>query len=373
MKVSDLVPDDKNANKGTERGRWMLERSLEKLGAGRSILLDKEGRIIAGNKTAEVAAAMGLEDVIIVQTDGRQLVAVQRTDLDLDTPQGREMAYADNRVGQVDLSFDPEQIAADMAEGLDLGDWWTVKELELYASLSDQDAKPEITRADEMRVKWGVERGQMWSLGGNMLYCGDSLLEQPFELGLCTLALCDPPFDMDEKKQAAMLDSLTCDSVAWLGASPHIYNVWANKKRRDYRWTLFWDGGRAMTVKNDKRPIISADLLLVFGKTIFNNDEALRHFEIDYRHVPHVLSIGRQFVNETKWEKPRRLWDGLVALLSNKGDTFFDPFVSSGISFLSAVRLGRVCYGIEIEPAYVGITLQRYLDATGETPWRQDV
>ena len=49
-KLSELVPDPMNANKGTERGAYMVRRSLEKLGAGRSVLVDKHGVLIAGNK-----------------------------------------------------------------------------------------------------------------------------------------------------------------------------------------------------------------------------------------------------------------------------------------------------------------------------------
>ncbi|MCA9368324.1 hypothetical protein KC887_08805, partial [Candidatus Kaiserbacteria bacterium] len=111
IKASELTPDSHNANRGTERGRYALEASLRQYGAGRSILVDKHGRIIAGNKTLETATDVGLDDVIVVQTDGKQIVAVQRMDLDLaqdDT--ARMLAYADNRVGQLDLDFDPEVI-----------------------------------------------------------------------------------------------------------------------------------------------------------------------------------------------------------------------------------------------------------------------
>jgi hypothetical protein len=80
-KLSDLTPDARNANKGTERGNSRIERSLRQYGAGRSILIDKKGRIIAGNKTVENAAAIGLEEVTVVQTDGKRIIAVQRTDL----------------------------------------------------------------------------------------------------------------------------------------------------------------------------------------------------------------------------------------------------------------------------------------------------
>ena len=119
-KLSDLIPDHANANKGTERGRYALEASLRQYGAGRSILLDKNGRIIAGNKTAEVAADVGLDDVLIVQTDGKQIVAVQRTDLDIDSVEGRGLAYADNRVGELSLDWDAEQVLADINAGVDL-------------------------------------------------------------------------------------------------------------------------------------------------------------------------------------------------------------------------------------------------------------
>ncbi len=132
IKLVDLRPDDGNANRGTERGTYMLRRSLEKLGAGRSILLDKNGRIIAGNKTAESAADVGLDDVLIIRTRGDQLVAVLREDLDLDDPTGqaRELAYADNRTAQVSLDWEPQSILTDLNAGADLSDWFQPWELE---------------------------------------------------------------------------------------------------------------------------------------------------------------------------------------------------------------------------------------------------
>ena len=128
---SGIRPDVKNANKGTERGRYMVEASLRETGAGRSILLDKDGRIIAGNKTFEAASDIGLP-VRIVQTDGSELVAVQRTDLDLDdyTGTARKLAYYDNRTSSVDLAWDVEQILADVNAGLDLSGLWFEHELD---------------------------------------------------------------------------------------------------------------------------------------------------------------------------------------------------------------------------------------------------
>lgn len=119
--VTDLQFDNLNANKGTSRGRGLLESSMQRLGAGRSILLDKNNKIIAGNKTAETAGETGLNEVIVVETTGEQLVAVKRMDLDLDkTPKARELAVMDNRVSEIDLDWDFPKLKEMQAGGIDL-------------------------------------------------------------------------------------------------------------------------------------------------------------------------------------------------------------------------------------------------------------
>ena len=129
--IDTLRQDPNNANKGTKRGRALLEESLRQHGAGRSILADKHGVIIAGNKTLETATELGLP-VRIVESDGTELVVVKRTDLDLEhDPAARALAYADNRVGQVDLQWDAEQMRKDLAAGIDLQAFWQTSELDI--------------------------------------------------------------------------------------------------------------------------------------------------------------------------------------------------------------------------------------------------
>ena len=120
QKIEDLSLDDHNANLGSERGRYMLDNSLRQYGAGRSILVDKNGKIIAGNKTVEAASDIELDDIIVVETDGTKLVAVKRTDLDLDTDENaRLLAYADNRTSEF-LNWSPDVIGFDIEQGVDL-------------------------------------------------------------------------------------------------------------------------------------------------------------------------------------------------------------------------------------------------------------
>lgn len=117
-KISDLIPDEKNLNVGKKKGQQLLNKSFKKYGAGRSILLDKNSQIIAGNKSWEAARRAGIENVVVVPSDGKTLIAVQRTDIDINTPEGRDLALADNAVAYFNLKWDKDQLNEFKESGL---------------------------------------------------------------------------------------------------------------------------------------------------------------------------------------------------------------------------------------------------------------
>jgi hypothetical protein len=149
IKVSDLIPDDRNFNKGTQFGGSLIEKSLRKFGAGRSILIDKNNRIIAGNKTVENAAAIGLEDLQIVETDGTKIIAVKRTDIDLDSKAGRELALADNASAKANIDWDIETTFETAHEFGFNAEEWGVNDFETasdvdYSILDDEDVSKQL-------------------------------------------------------------------------------------------------------------------------------------------------------------------------------------------------------------------------------------
>ena len=117
VSISDLRFDQKNYNKGTEFGHSLINRSVRTFGAGRSILVDRLGNVIAGNKTLDniIDAGFSEDDIIVVQSDGKKLVVVQRTDIDLDSEQGRGLALADNATAKANISWDIDTISQDWA------------------------------------------------------------------------------------------------------------------------------------------------------------------------------------------------------------------------------------------------------------------
>lgn len=121
--IEELRQDNLNFNKGTYEGEVLIKKSLERFKAGRSVLIDKDNNIIAGNKTVQAAATMGLK-VRVIETTGDELVAVKRTDIDIDSKEGRELALADNRTAQINLAWDePNLELAAIQFGLDASDF----------------------------------------------------------------------------------------------------------------------------------------------------------------------------------------------------------------------------------------------------------
>lgn len=122
--IEELKFDKKNFNKHTPEGMGLLEKSLRQFGAGRSILVDKDNNIIAGNGIVEAAQNAGITKTRVIETTGDELVVVKRKDVELDSHQGREMALADNATAQADLAWD-EGLLEEAREklGINTEDW----------------------------------------------------------------------------------------------------------------------------------------------------------------------------------------------------------------------------------------------------------
>lgn len=133
--MADLRFDERNANKGTVRGRGMLERSLSQYGAGRAPVASADGVILAGNKTIEVARELGIP-VQEIESDGSTLYVIRRTDLPYDDPRARELAIADNRIGAVSLDWDVPVLVS-LADEIDLTEFWFPEELDDLFAASD--------------------------------------------------------------------------------------------------------------------------------------------------------------------------------------------------------------------------------------------
>lgn len=162
--ISQLIPDDMNFNKHSEYGMGLLEKSIEKFGMGRSILVDKNNKIIAGNGITEKAGEKGIENVRFIDTDGSEIIAVRRNDIDLDTQEGREMALADNATGSANLKWEKEKILQEVGEivakewGVKIAETQIMSDLEYKSMYYEPQNKPTIKLEDCVEKKKFYEK-----------------------------------------------------------------------------------------------------------------------------------------------------------------------------------------------------------------------
>jgi hypothetical protein len=123
--IKDLVPDPENRRKHNPRNIGMLVDALHAVGAARSIVIDEDNVVLAGNGVLEAASEAGITSVRVVETDGNEVVAVRRKGLD--EQQKRALAIYDNRTAEL-AEWNDEQLRADAANGLALEPWFSEKE-----------------------------------------------------------------------------------------------------------------------------------------------------------------------------------------------------------------------------------------------------
>jgi DNA modification methylase len=375
--ISDLQPDGLNANKGTTRGRKMLLDSLTRYGAGRSVLVDRAGNIVAGNKTVEAAKD---RDIMVVQTDGKKLVVVQRTDLDINSKTGRALAIADNRVGEVGLDWDPNVL-----KGLDvdLSIFFRDGELaKLVGTPGDAVPEPKMDQTKELRKKWKTALGQTWQIGEHRLMCADiRSLETKVD---AKLMVTDPPYGVDYASLVASRggqkkggwpdianDALSNEDLekllteAFASTTATVAFVWHPPGPRRLS---FWRALEAAQYR-PAQEIIWVKNTFVFGRA----DYHWRHEPCIYakregapkmsdRSQSSVWEVNKPQASEHPTQKPVELYVIPMTNHTEPGDQVFDPFCGSGTLLCAAETLKRKGFGVELEPGYVAVALERLSD-----------
>ena len=399
-KVSDLTFDDKNFNKHTEFGMSLIEKSLRNNGAGRSILIDKNNRIIAGNGVVETAAQIGLEDVQIVESDGTKIIAVKRTDIDLDSKQGREMALADNATAAVDLEWDADAIADVSAEfDIDVSGWGVDVDFETEQPTATEDDFDESTDAITTRCK----KGDVWLLGEHRLMCGDSTsaddVAKLVDGAKADMVFTDPPYGVsigDKNKTLNAVNgaggierNIENDTLAPDDLYPILVkamtNVRENCKDDASYYVTSPQGGELgmMMMKMMKDAGLPVRHILIWCKN--SATFSLGRLDYDYQHEPifytwtkshHNYRGGEYRTTIWKYDKPRKcdLHPTMkpVELVANclkdctkEGMSVLDVFGGSGTTLIACEQLNRKCFMMELDPHYCDVIIARWEKLTG--------
>jgi hypothetical protein len=253
-----------------------------------------------------------------------------------------------------------------------------------------------VDRAEEFRQQWGVEVGQVWALGDHRIVCGDcreaEILGWLLRPDVPQMVLTDPPYGI-------ALDSSKSNNITWNFPRSHFpvrsksYRpIVGDEQPFDPRPFLeafaaareqFWWGA------DNYRSFLPAEpqgAWFVWDKSRNEtSDHSIKSrgaaFELCWSKAPHARQIirvlwrgimgtetqdFRERIHPT--QKPVQVMAFFVEQFAPDGGIVVDPFLGSGTTLIACERLGRVCRGIEIDPGYVSVCLERWHQLTNEMP-----
>lgn len=164
--------DKRNYRKHSDGNKRKIKKSLQECGAGRSVLIDADDTLIAGNGVFEQAQAMGIPTRVI-ETDGTELVVVKRTDLRTDDDKRKLLAMADNATSD-NVEWDLPNIAADF--DVSVAEDWDIK---LKEQKESKDLSDDISFEYKLEITLSNENEQ------EQLY--NELIERGYECRILTL------------------------------------------------------------------------------------------------------------------------------------------------------------------------------------------
>lgn len=150
--MSEIKFDPNNYRVHTDKNKRVIRKSLEDCGAGRSVLMDSENVLIAGNGVYEQAQEMGIP-VRVIETDGSELVVVKRNDLKGDDERRKLLALADNYASDTSM-FDMDLVLEDFPEALLMDFEFDVDSFDITSSdienIFSEDLNPRAPKEKEL-------------------------------------------------------------------------------------------------------------------------------------------------------------------------------------------------------------------------------
>jgi DNA modification methylase len=259
---------------------------------------------------------------------------------------------------------------------------------------------PQIDRAAELQAKWKTERGQLWIIGKHRLLCGDSTKAEDVARVMggenAGLMNTDPPYGIDYSKLKDGIprsgfsnhqehwgdienDTLTdgADLQEFLEGMIRIAVPHLTENAAFYLWhpmltqgTFFAAAAAAAADILIHRQIIWVKPGFVLTRSgMYHWKHELCFYGWRRGHPPEwygdksqvsVWELGRDDGHgQHPTQKPVDLFARPMLNHLKEGGIAYEPFAGSGSQFIAAEQTGRRCFGIEIEPRYTAVCLER--------------
>lgn len=361
----NIRPYEKNAKKHPQKQIEQIAASIKEFGLNQPIVVDKEGVIIVGHGRYQALQHLGLEI-----TD--EMIKV----VDLTEEQAKSYRLADNKLNESewDMTLVIEELK-DLSEPmLDLTGF--DKDLIIEPEEKD-DEVPDIPEEPQSKL------GDLYELGEHRVLCGDSTkvedVERLMDGKRADMVFTDPPYGVSYQSNMRTKS----DKFDVLDNDEHIITDWIPLAASYSEGFIFiWTTWKVVEEWNEAtKPLHPLSNMIVWYKKGGGIGDLKHTFATDYeiamvfnrgaeltgKRIGSVWTISKDFAGsyEHPTQKPVELAVEAIDKTTHQGNIVMDLFLGSGSTLIAAEKTGRICYGMELDPKYVDVIVQRYIDYTG--------
>lgn len=394
--LSDLKQDHKNARKRTQTSASLLQESLQRYGPARSIVIDEDNRILAGNGTVEAAINLGIDGLRIIDAAPNEVVAVRRTGLTEDQKVG--LALADNRTA--DLAEWDAEMLQQLSQEHDIAPWFQEDDLqallEQVEKLDPVEGNTDPDDVPEPPAEPITKPGDLWILGNHRLLCGDSTniqhVERLMDGQKADMVFTDPPYGMklntdwsQEKKDGNPLHSKLKGGKSYAKIkgdhadfSPDLIQaIWSSFPDVNEVFVFGADYfAELLPERNEGSWIVWDKCTTKDGSTTLDKGQG-SNFELCWskqrhkRELARVLHKGLFSCENDKrvhpTQKPVALAEWFFDRWGKDKTVVADLYGGSGSTLIACEKTSRHCRMMELDPAYCDVIVKRWEDFTGNT------
>jgi len=406
LAITELRPNPKNARTHSPHQTRQIAASIKEFGFLNPILIDRTNTIVAGHGRVAGAKLLGIDQVPTIRVEN------------LTQDQIRAFALAENRIAEK-AGWDDSILEIELQHLINIGGdfdvtvtGFEIPEIDIIIGEArdrqpDKDDLVELNSADQAVTHFG----DIWQMGKHRILCGDSLTDASFRTLMAArradLVFVDPPYNI-------IIDG----NVSGHGQVHHSEFAMASGEMNEVEFVAFLTTSLRLLARysaSESTHYICMDWrhmgeLLAVGKQIYDellnlcvwvkNNGGLGSFYRSRHELVFVfrngkgrhrnnIQLGKFGRNRTNvWEypgictfsrseegnllplhptlKPVALVADAVLDTSARGDVVLDAFLGSGTTLIAAERVGRICFGIEIDPRYVDVAIRRWQQHSGD-------
>jgi site-specific DNA-methyltransferase (adenine-specific) len=352
--ISQVIPNPTNPRIIKDDKFKKLTKSIQEFPEMlelRPIVVDGNMVVLGGNMRLKACIAAGLKEVPIIVADN------------LTEQQQAEFIIKDN-VGFGEWDWDL------------LANQWDVEALEDWGLELPFDNTPVLEAEEDdyeapSEIQTDIVLGDLIEIGQHRLLCGDSTdsdaVARLMDGQKADMVFTDPPYGVNMNRSGKILnDNLNNNDLFDLLNSAFV-NSLINSKDGHFYWWIGFKGYSLMEkcfVENE----IKIDNCIVWnkpsiglGKTGYRYKHELCIFkgEVKNKSLSDVWDFGRDGQGLHPTMKPIELIAYALNNSSINGDLVLDLFLGSGSTMVAAHQLNRKCYGMELDPKYCQVIVDR--------------